>query len=100
MIIIKYYWCLNIPALKSIFVKISSLRALLVLFVAIFLAASGQAQTQLNNLLLNQIGEIELIDGWKAISEDNFSRIDREFDFSDWQEVSTQLEEPHVDQLE
>ncbi len=85
--------------MKSILLKISTIRAFLALFIAICLSTSGQAQTQLNNLLLNQIGEIELVDGWKAISDDSFSWIDREFDFSGWQTVSTHLEEPHVDQL-
>ncbi|RNC85446.1 MAG: hypothetical protein ED557_01330 [Balneola sp.] len=92
---------LYIQVLKKVFLKISSLLALSVL-VAITASHTGatQAQTRLTNLTLNQIGELELIRGWKAISDDNFSWIDTNFDFSGWEEVSTLLDEQHVDALD
>lgn len=85
--------------MKADFSKISSSLILLVFIITSLIGENAQAQTRLNNLLLNQLGEIELISGWRAISDDNFNWVDREFDYSDWDEVSTQLEEPHVDQL-
>ncbi len=86
--------------MKSICVNISTRLVLFALIVAISLADGAQAQNRLSNLILNQIGEIELNSGWKGISADNFSWIDRDFDFSDWDDVHTVLDDPHIDQLD